>query len=127
MRNGWLFTGDIGRLDDDGYLYLLDRKNDMIISGGMNVYTSEVEGAIVDVPGVQQVAVVGVPHPDWGEAVIAYVVADEHDVGITERVIAACRTDLAKYKVPKQVHVVSELPTTVFGKIDKKALRNAAT
>ncbi|WP_197536943.1 AMP-binding protein [Ilumatobacter coccineus] len=127
LRNGWLFTGDIGRLDADGYLYLLDRKNDMIISGGMNVYTSEVEGAIVDVPGVQQVAVVGVPHPDWGEAVIAYVVADEHDAGIVDRVIAACRTDLAKYKVPKQVHVVAELPTTVFGKIDKKALRNAST
>lgn len=123
LRDGWLFTGDIGRLDDEGYLYLLDRKNDMVISGGMNVYTTEVEAAIADVDGVQQVAVVGVPHPDWGEAVVAYVVTDDDAEAVTARVIDRCRTDLAKYKVPKQVHVVDELPTTVFGKIDKKALR----
>ena len=125
LRDGWLFTGDIGRLDDEGYLYLLDRKNDMVISGGMNVYTSEVEAAIADVDGVQQVAVVGVPHPDWGEAVIAFVVTADDPEAVTARVIDACRTDLAKYKVPKQVHIVDELPTTVFGKIDKKALRGA--
>lgn len=123
LRDGWLFTGDIGRLDEDGYLYLLDRKNDMVISGGMNVYTTEVEAAIADVDGVQQVAVVGVPHPDWGEAVVAYVVTDDDAEAVTARVIATCRTDLATYKVPKQVHIVDELPTTVFGKIDKKALR----
>ncbi len=125
LRDGWLFTGDIGRLDGDGFLYLLDRKNDMVISGGMNVYTSEVEAAIVDVDGVQQVAVVGVPHPDWGEAVVAFVVSagDDGDRAIVDRVMARCREDLAKYKVPKQVTVVDELPTTVFGKIDKKALR----
>ncbi len=135
LRDGWLFTGDIGRLDADGFLYLLDRKNDMLISGGMNVYTSEVEVVIVEVEGVEQVAVVGVPHPDWGEAVVAFVVAkDEGDgaVGgaesgaITERIIETCKTELATYKVPKRVIVVEELPTTVFGKIDKKALRSAA-
>jgi len=127
LRDGWLFTGDIGRLDEDGYLYLLDRKNDMIISGGMNVYTSEVEAAIIEVDGVEQVAVVGVPHPDWGEAVVAYIVTGAGDPDdVRERAIATCRTELAKYKVPKQIHVVDELPTTVFGKIDKKALRNAA-
>lgn len=127
LRNGWLFTGDIGRLDADGFLYLLDRKNDMIISGGMNVYTSEVEGAIVEVEGIQQVAVVGVPHPDWGEAVIAFVVSSEDSGVIADRVKAACRTELARYKVPKQVVVVDELPTTVFGKVDKKQLRTALT
>ena len=123
-----MFTGDIGRLDADGFLYLLDRKNDMVISGGMNVYTSEVEAVIVDVEGVQQVAVVGVPHPDWGEAVVAFVVPDDGGDrdAIFDRVIGACRTDLAKYKVPKQVILVDELPTTVFGKIDKKALRSRA-
>ncbi|MGH1490243.1 MAG: AMP-binding protein [Acidimicrobiales bacterium] len=132
LRDGWLFTGDIGRLDADGFLYLLDRKNDMIISGGMNVYTSEVEVVIVEVEGVEQVAVVGVPHPDWGEAVVAFVVAAASDGGgdaeaITDRVIETCRVDLAKYKVPKRVILVDELPTTVFGKIDKKALRASAT
>lgn len=127
LRDGWLFTGDIGRLDDQGYVYLLDRKNDMIISGGMNVYTSEVEAAIVDVDGVREVAVVGVPHPDWGEAVVAFVVTDGDAETVTARVIDTCRSDLAKYKVPKEVHVVDELPTTVFGKIDKKALRGTTS
>ncbi len=129
LRDGWLFTGDIGRLDADGFLYLLDRKNDMVISGGMNVYTSEVESEIVDVDGVRQVAVIGVPHPDWGEAVVAFVVPEEGEddhAALTERVVAKCRADLAKYKVPKQITIVDELPTTVFGKIDKKALRSGA-
>lgn len=126
LREGWLFTGDIGRLDADGYLFLLDRKNDMIISGGMNVYTSEVEGAIVGVAGVRQVAVVGVAHPDWGEAVVAFVVSDEDPAGLMERITGACRIELAKYKMPKKIIVVDALPTTVFGKIDKKSLRSMA-
>ena len=75
LQDGWLRTGDIGYLDEERYLYLLDRKNDMIITGGMNVYCSEVEAALREVDGVAQAAVVGVPHPDWGEAVVAFVVA----------------------------------------------------
>ncbi len=125
LRDGWLYTGDIGRLDADGYLYLLDRKNDMIISGGMNVYTTEVESLIAGVDGVGQVAVTGVPHPDWGEAVVAFVVAEsktDTDL-LLDRVMQICRTDLAKYKVPKEIFYVDLLPTTAFGKVDKKALR----
>jgi fatty-acyl-CoA synthase/long-chain acyl-CoA synthetase len=125
LREGWLYTGDIGRLDEDGYLYLLDRKNDMIISGGMNVYTTEVEGVVAAIDGVNQVAVAGVPHPDWGESVVAFIVAEEAtdtDV-LLDQVMQTCRSDLAKYKVPKQVNFVDVLPTTAFGKFDKKALR----
>ncbi len=125
LRDGWLYTGDIGRIDADGYLYLLDRKNDMIISGGMNVYTTEVEGVIAAVDGVSQVAVTGVAHPDWGEAVVAFIVADDPTTtaDLLDRVMQSCRTDLAKYKVPKEVVFADTLPTTAFGKVDKKALR----
>ncbi|MCO1658547.1 AMP-binding protein [Pseudonocardia humida] len=123
LRGGWLHTGDLGRLDAEGYLHLLDRKHDMIISGGMNVYSTEVENVVQACPGVAQVAVVGIPHPDWGEAVVALVVptADGFDEPAT---IAACRAELAAYKRPKAYRTVAELPVTAFGKIDKKALRS---
>lgn len=125
LRDGWLYTGDIGYLDEDSYLYLLDRKNDMIISGGMNVYCSEVESAVAEVPGVGQVAVAGIPHPDWGEAVVAFVVADP-DVPLDEAAVRAhCRDRLSTYKRPKEVRVVDSLPLTAYGKVDKKALRAA--
>ncbi|PHV69072.1 AMP-dependent synthetase [Williamsia muralis] len=121
LQHGWLHTGDIGSVDADGYVYLLDRKNDMVISGGMNVYTSEVEQVISACPGVSAVAVVGVPHPDWGEAVVAFIDPSSH---YDERLVReACRERLATYKRPKAVATQSPLPTTAVGKIDKKALR----
>lgn len=124
LRDGWLFTGDIGRLDEDGYLYLLDRKNDMIITGGMNVYSTEVETVIAGVAGVQRVAVIGIPHDDWGEAVVACVVGARHDPdGLLSAITATCRAELAKYKVPKEIRLYDALPLTIFGKLDKKALR----
>ena len=125
LQDGWLYTGDLGRLDDEGYLYLLDRKNDLIISGGMNVYSSEVETVIALVEGIERVSVVGIPHADWGEAVVACIVPDSH-VDLAElkaRVVEACRRDLSRYKVPKSVIAFGELPVTAYGKIDKKALR----
>ncbi|MCZ4587616.1 AMP-binding protein [Rhodococcus opacus] len=122
LAGGWLHTGDIGTLDADGYLHLLDRKNDMIISGGMNVYSAEVENVLQHVPGIVQVAVVGQPHPDWGEAVVAFVVPGPR--GFDEAAaIAACKTDLAPYKRPKSYRRIDSLPVTAVGKIDKKALR----
>lgn len=125
LQNGWLHTGDIGYLDEQGYLYLLDRKNDMIITGGMNVYSSEVEAALRRCPGVAQAAVVGVPHPDWGEAVVAYVVPD-HGGELDEQQLAQhCRSALSTYKRPKAFRFVESLPLTAVGKIDKKALRSA--
>jgi len=123
LRDGWLHTGDIGYLDDDSFLYLLDRKNDMIISGGMNVYGGEVEGVIREVAGVGQAAVVGVPHPDWGEAVVAFVVAAPDSACDDHAVEAHCRERLSAYKRPKAIRLVDSLPLTAYGKVDKKLLR----
>ena len=123
VRDGWLYTGDLGRVDEDGYLYLVDRKNDMIITGGMNVYSSEVENIISQIDGVDQVAVVGVPDPDWGEAVVAFVVESDAGSVDLDAVLAHCRAQLSRYKIPKKVSVVAALPLTTIGKLDKKALR----
>jgi fatty-acyl-CoA synthase len=122
LRGGWLHTGDIGWMDDDGYLYIVDRLKDMIISGGMNVYSTEVEEAVLRCDAVAHVAVVGVPHPDWGEAVVAFIVPAADDFNEAQ-VVATCREVLAVYKRPKRIIVVSEFPLTPYGKVDKKALR----
>lgn len=112
LRDGWLHTGDLGYADADGYVYLLDRKHDMIITGGLNVYSTEVENALAQHPGVAQVAVVGIPHPDWGEAVVAFLVPapgtelDEADLA------AYGKAELTSYKRPKAFRSLSELPTT---------------
>lgn len=123
----WLRTGDLGYQNAQGYLFLVDRAKDMIITGGMNVYSTEVESAIQAVDGVAQVMVVGVPDEDWSEAVTACVAA-EAGAGLTEaEVIQHCRERLAAYKVPKRVVFVETLPLTRYGKPDKKALREQLT
>lgn len=119
---GGIRTGDIGVLDEDGYLYLRDRKNDMVISGGMNVYCREVEDVLGAHAGVAAVAVIGVPHEDWGESVHAVVVPGADGLAADE-LLAWARSRLASYARPKSVDVVETLPETPFGKIDKKALR----
>jgi fatty-acyl-CoA synthase/long-chain acyl-CoA synthetase len=119
--DGWLRTGDIARRDEAGYVYLLDRESDMIISGGMNVYTTEVEDVLAECPGVREVAVVGIPDDDWGEAVHAVIVGDEC-LEATE-VISFADDRLADYKKPKSVEFIDEIPTTPYGKMDKKAVR----
>jgi fatty-acyl-CoA synthase/long-chain acyl-CoA synthetase len=121
LVDGWLRTGDVARRDEAGYVYLLDRAKDMIISGGLNVYTTEVEDALDEHPGVKQVAVIGIPHEDWGEAVHA-VVVPEGDLTAEELIEFADGT-LSAYKKPKSVEFVEEIPTTPYGKMDKKALR----
>jgi fatty-acyl-CoA synthase len=118
----WLRTGDLGELDADGYLYLKDRRNDMVISGGMNVYSSMVERVVGECPGVAQAAVIGIPDPDWGEAVHAVVTVRSPDLA-EEDVIAYCRDKLAGYMRPKSVEIVDEMPLTPYGKMDKKRLR----
>ena len=123
LVDGWLRTGDIARMDEAGYVYLLDRASDMVISGGMNVYTTEVEDAIDRHPGVAQVAVIGIPDDDWGEAVHA-VVVPAGDADLTaEGVRETADEHLADYKLPKSVEFAEEIPTTPYGKMDKKALR----
>ena len=117
----WICTGDVGMLDEAGYLYLKDRRADMIISGGMNVYSSEVEDVLNAHPKVRTATVIGIPHDDWGEAVHAVVVAgDELD---ENELIEWSRSRLAGYARPKSVEFVDSLPETPFGKIDKKRLR----
>lgn len=120
--DGWLHTGDVGVLDEKGYLYLLDRKKDMIISGGMNVYSSEVENVIQKHPDVRQVAVIGVPDADWGESVTAFIIPKSDQINI-DGLIKYCKENLSKYKVPKTINIVETLPLTHYGKIDKKSLR----
>jgi len=118
----WIRTGDVGLMDHDGYVYLKDRKNDMIITGGMNVYGREVEDVLSAHPHVASVAVIGIPHPDWGEAVHAVVVAARF--GLTaEGLLAWAKPKLSAYAAPKSVEFVDSLPETPFGKIDKKTLR----
>ncbi len=120
LQDGWLRTGDLARLED-GYLFLVDRAKDMIISGGMNVYSTEVESVLREHPNVREAAVVGVPHPDWGEAVTAVVIVEEGSDPEEIRQFAKAR--LSAYKAPKNVHIIAEMPLTQYGKIDKRAIR----
>jgi fatty-acyl-CoA synthase len=121
--DGWFKTGDAGRFDEDGFLYLVDRIKDMYISGGENVYPAEVEAAIAEMSGIADVAVIGVPDEQWGEVGAAYVVAAA-DVSLTaEAVSAHCRARLARYKAPKSVHIVIAIPRNASGKLQKHVLR----
>jgi len=123
LAGGWFHTGDGGLIDEEGHLSILDRKKDVIITGGENVSSIEVEDAIFSLDGVVEVAVIGVPHDKWGEMVLALVVAADES-GITEEVVIAhCRGALAGYKCPKQVEIRTELPRTATGKLQKFRLR----
>lgn len=122
LVNGWLHTGDIGYIDNEGFIYVLDRKKDMIISGGMNVYSTEVESELQKHPDVLQVAVIGIPHDDWGEAVTAFVIPKNKNLTI-ENLEQWSKANLSKYKVPKIFKIVSSLPLTPYGKVDKKNLK----
>jgi acyl-CoA synthetase (AMP-forming)/AMP-acid ligase II len=121
-RNGWVATGDVGRLVD-GYVHIVDRKKDMIVSGGFNVFPSEVENVISAVPGVREVAVVGTPDPRWGEAVTAIVSLEPGATVSAEDVVAACKASIAGYKKPQSVVFVDELPKTSSGKVLRRELR----
>ncbi|ELY37767.1 AMP-binding protein [Natronorubrum tibetense] len=122
LVDGWLLTGDIARMDEEGYVYLLDRANDVIVSGGMNVYTTEVEDALERHPDLNLVAVIGVPHDDWGEAVHAVVETESDNIDSSD-ILAFADTHLANYKKPKSVEFRDKIPTTPYGKVDKKVLR----
>lgn len=123
IRDGWIHTGDLGYMDEKGFVFLVDRKKDMIISGGFNIYPKEVEDVIVTHPGVQEVAVIGVPDDKWGEAVKA-VVVPRPGVGLNPQdIIDHCRQHIARMKCPKTVDVVDELPRNPYGKVLKTELR----
>jgi long-chain acyl-CoA synthetase len=122
LRDGWLFTGDVGSLDDDGFLTLKDRSKDVIISGGSNIYPREVEEVLLKHPAVREVSVVGRPHPDWGEEVVAFVVAKETPIRANE-LDALCLDNIARFKRPKEYRFVEALPKNNYGKVLKTALR----
>ncbi|OAN65872.1 hypothetical protein A7X12_14080 [Sphingomonas sp. TDK1] len=123
LRDGWLHTGDVGKFDEDGYLYLVDRKKDMISSGGENIYSREVEEALYQHSAVANAAVIGVPHEKWGEAVRAVIELRE-GASVTEaELIAHCRTLIAGYKCPKSIVFVADLPKLASGKINKVEIR----
>jgi acyl-CoA synthetase (AMP-forming)/AMP-acid ligase II len=125
LRGGWLHTGDLGRVDAEGYLFIVDRKKDMVISGGENVYPREVEEVLHEHPGVQEAAVVGVPDPRWGEALKAFVVPAPGPPPAVEDLQEHCRARLAKFKCPKAYAFVDALPRTGTGKVLKRALRES--
>jgi acyl-CoA synthetase (AMP-forming)/AMP-acid ligase II len=130
MHHGWLRTGDAGRMDADGFLFIVDRLKDMIISGGENVYCAEVEAALRSHPGVAQAAVIGLPDPHWGEAVHAVVVRRPDASGgaaMIDELRAWCRQQLAGYKCPRSIVFTDELPMSAAGKVLKNVLRGAAT
>ena len=123
LVDGWLLTGDMGYFDDDGYLYLTDRKKDMIITGGENVASREVEDILTQVPGIKQSAIVATTDSRWGEAVTAYIQLSEPGMCSEEDIEQHCRAHLAGYKVPKYIYFVTSLPINANGKINKPALR----
>lgn len=125
LRGGWLHTGDVGVFDEDGYLSLRDRSKDLIISGGMNIYPREVEEALLRHPGVRAVAVVGRPDPQWGESVVAFVVAADADSPPSATDLdRTCLDSIARYKRPKTYRFVRALPTNNYGKVLKRELRD---
>jgi malonyl-CoA/methylmalonyl-CoA synthetase len=122
--DGFFRTGDMGRFDSEGYLAIIGRNKDLIITGGLNVYPKEIEEAIDALAGVAESAVIGLPHPDFGEAVTAVVVRREDGAGLTaEGIVAALKGQIAGFKVPKAVHFVDDLPRNAMGKVQKNLLR----
>jgi acyl-CoA synthetase (AMP-forming)/AMP-acid ligase II len=123
MRDGWFYSGDLGRVDEEGFLYLVDRKKDMICSGGVNIYPMDIEEALHSHPKIRESAVIGVPHPKWGEAIKAIVVVKQGEALMEKEVIAHCRHHLGGYQVPKSVEFVAMLPRNPSGKVLKRELR----
>ena len=123
LKDGWLRTGDVGRLDEDGFLTLSDRSKDVIISGGTNIYPREVEEALLTHPDVREVSAIGVPDPDWGEIVVACVVLETGAVGDDSELDAHCLTTIARFKRPKRYVYLEALPKNNYGKVLKTELR----
>jgi long-chain acyl-CoA synthetase len=124
LRDGWLHTGDLATVDEDGYIYLVDRKKDMIVTGGENVYSTEVEAVLYAHPAVKEAAVIPIPDPDWGEAVHACIAVRDGKQVTAEELVEFCREQLANYKVPRSIEFIEgELPKGGTGKILKKQLR----
>jgi long-chain acyl-CoA synthetase len=123
IRDGWLYTGDLARMDEDGYFFIVDRKKDMVIVGGFNVYPREVEEVLYEHPDIVEAAVIGAPHPEQGEVIKCFVVTN--NTLLTEnQLIAYCKERLAKYKLPASIEFLEELPKNTTGKILRRALKD---
>lgn len=123
IRDGWLYTGDLARMDEEGFFYIVDRKKEMIVSGGENIYPREIEEVLVKHPAIADVAVIGIPDPDWGESVKAFVALKQGQTIGEQEVIDFCKTYLASYKKPKTVSFVPSIPRNPSGKALKRLLR----
>ncbi|RLB40695.1 MAG: long-chain fatty acid--CoA ligase [Deltaproteobacteria bacterium] len=124
FRDGWLYTGDIGYMDEEGYFYIVDRKKDMIIAGGYNIYPREIDEVLFEHPKIREACAVGIPDPYRGETVKAFVVLNEGETLTAEELTSYCRERLAPYKVPKLVEFMDELPKSAIGKVLRRELRN---
>ncbi|MGA0708928.1 MAG: class I adenylate-forming enzyme family protein [Steroidobacteraceae bacterium] len=123
MRDGWISAGDLARRDEDGYIYIVDRKKDMVISGGLNIYPREIEEQLVHHPEVLEAAVVGMPDEHWGESLVAFVVRRQGSCTPPAEFERHCRDRLAGYKVPRRYEFVGALPRNAGGKVLKNELR----
>ena len=123
MREGWLHTGDVGYLDDDGYPFIVDRKKDVIIRGGFNVYPRDVEDALLEHPAVTGAGVVGRADERHGEEVVAFVSVNAAGAVSSEDLVDWARRRIGGYRYPREVHIIDAMPLTAVGKLDRKALR----
>ena len=123
IRDGWLYTGDIGYMDEDGYLFIVDRKKDLIIAGGYNIYPRDIDEVLYDHPAIQEACAVGIPDAYRGETVKAFIVLKPGKKLTEEEVIAHCRKKLASYKTPKVIEFMDELPKSTVGKVLRRKLR----
>jgi len=123
IKNGWLHTGDIAKMDEDGFLYIVDRKKDMIVSGGFNIFPREIEDVLFEHPAVKGAAVIGVPHEKWGEEVKAIVVLHEGESVTEKEIIQFVKERKGSLMAPKTVEFWESIPLTNLGKVDKKAIR----
>ena len=122
LRDGWLFTGDVAEMDEDGFFKIVDRKKDMIITGGMNVYPRDVEEPLYRHPKVKEAVAVGLPDERWGEAVKVYIVLKDGETATEQEIRDYCQTQMARYKVPKYIEFRQELPKTLVGKFLRRKL-----
>ena len=126
-RDGWVTVGDIARRDREGYIYITDRKKDMVISGGVNIYPREIEGILMEYPAIVEAGVIGVPDDKWGERLKAFIVVEPSEQFEDNKVIGYCESKLARFKVPREFEIIDKLPRNAGGKLLKKALREKAT